>query len=66
MKRVQVGFVTKRGEDGEFLDDRPIYRDVPDGDIDDSGLTKCEKRCLTRAAESVFAELVRDNPLFRR
>lgn len=66
MKRVQVGFVTKRGEEGEFLDDRPIYRDVTDGDIDDSRLTKCEKRCLTRAAESVFAELVRDNPLFRR
>lgn len=66
MKRVQVGFVTKRGEDGEFLDDRPIYRDMADDDVDDSGLTKCEKRCLTRAAESVFAELARDNPLLRR
>jgi hypothetical protein len=66
MKRVQVGFVTKRGEDGEFIDDRPIYRDVPDEDIDDSGLTKCEKRCLTRAAESVFAELAKNNPLFAK
>ena len=66
MKRVQVGFVTKRGEDGEFLDDRPIYRDMADDDVDDSGLTKCERRHLKLAVDNVFAELVRDNPLFRR
>ena len=66
MKRVQGGFVTKRGDDGEFLDDRPIYRDIADDDVDDSGLTKCERRHLKLAADNVFAELARDNPLFRR
>lgn len=65
MKRVQVGFVAKRTEDGRFVEDRPIFRDVPDSDICASGLTKCEERCLKRVADSVFAELARDNPQFR-
>lgn len=64
MKRVQIGFVAKRNEDGTFVDYRPIYRDVPESQIGASGLTKCEERCLTRAAESVFAEMARDNPQF--
>lgn len=64
MKRVQVGFVAKRTEDGGFVEDRPIFRDVPESAIGASGLTKCEERCLTRAAESVFAEMARDNPDF--
>ena len=65
MKRVQVGFVAKRTEDGGFVEDRPIFRDVPDSEIGASGLTKCEERALKRSADSVFAELARDNPLFR-
>lgn len=64
MKRVQIGFVAKRNEDGTFVDDRPIYRDVPESQIGASGLTKCEERCLTRAAESVFAEIAKENPQF--
>lgn len=64
MKRVQVGFVAKRTEDGGFVEDRPIFRDIPDSAVGASGLTKCEERCLTRAAESVFAEMARENPDF--
>ena len=63
-KRVQIGFVAKRNEDGTFVDDRPIYRDVQESQIGASGLTKCEERCLTRAAESVFAEMAKESPQF--
>ena len=61
-KRVQIGFVAKRAEDGGFVDDRPIFRDIPESDVGASGLTKCEERCLSRAAESVFAEMAKENP----
>ena len=64
MKRIQVGFVAKRTEDGGFVEDRPIFRDIPESAVGASGLTKCEERCLTRAAESVFAEMARENPDF--
>ena len=64
MKRVQVGFVAKRTEDGGFVDDRPIFRDIPESDVGASGLTKCEERCLSRAAESVFAEMAKEYPQF--
>ena len=63
-KRVQIGFVAKRTEDGGFGDDRPIFRDFPDSAVGASGLTKCEERCLTRAAENVFAEMAKENPDF--
>ena len=62
MKRVQVGFVAKRTEDGGFVEDRPIFRDIPESAVGASGLTKCEERCLSRAAESVFAEMAKENP----
>ena len=62
MKRVQIGFVAKRTEDGGFVDDRPIFRDIPDSAVGASGMTKCEERCLSRAAESVFAEMAKENP----
>ena len=62
MKRVQVGFVAKRTEDGGFVDDRPIFRDIPESAVGASGMTKCEERCLTRAAENVFAEMAKENP----
>ena len=62
MKRVQVGFVAKSTEDGGFVDDRPIFRDIPESAVGASGLTKCEERCLTRAAENVFAEMAKENP----
>lgn len=61
-KRVQIGFVAKRTEDGGFVDDRPIFRDIPESAVGASGLTKCEERCLTRAAENVFAEMAKENP----
>ena len=61
-KRVQIGFVAKRTEDGGFVDDRPIFRDIPDSAVGASGMTKCEERCLSRAAESVFAEMAKENP----
>lgn len=61
-KRVQIGFVAKRTEDGGFVDDRPIFRDIPESDVGASGMTKCEERCLSRAAESVFAEMAKENP----
>ena len=61
-KRVQIGFVAKRTEDGGFGSDRPIYRDIPDSAVGASGMTKCEERCLTRAAENVFAEMAKENP----
>ena len=64
MKRVQVGFVAKRTEDGGFVDDRPIFRDIPESAVGASGMTKCEERCLTRAAENVFAEMAKENPDF--
>ena len=64
MKRVQIGFVAKRTEDGGFVDDRPIFRDIPESAVGASGLTKCEERCLTRAAENVFAEMAKENPDF--
>ena len=64
MKRVQIGFVAKRTEDGGFVDDRPIFRDIPDSAVGASGMTKCEERCLTRAAENVFAEMAKENPDF--
>lgn len=64
MKRVQVGFVAKRTEDGGFVDDRPIFRDIPESAVGASGMTKCEERCLTRAAENVFAEMAKENPQF--
>lgn len=64
MKRVQVGFVAKRTEDGGFVDDRPIFRDIPESAVGASGLTKCEERCLTRAAENVFADMAKENPDF--
>lgn len=64
MKHVKVGFVAKRTEDGGFVEDRPIFRDIPESAVGASGLTKCEERCLTRAAESVFAEMARENPDF--
>ena len=63
-KRVQIGFVAKRTEDGGFVDDRPIFRDIPDSAVAASGLTKCEERCLTRAAENVFADMAKENPDF--
>lgn len=63
-KRVQIGFVAKRTEDGGFVDDRPIFRDIPESDVGASGMTKCEERCLSRAAESVFAEMAKENPQF--
>lgn len=63
-KRVQIGFVAKRTEDGGFVDDRPIFRDIPESDVGASGLTKCEERCLSSAAESVFAEMAKENPQF--
>ena len=61
-KRVQIGVVAKRTEDGGFVDDRPIFRDIPDSAVGASGMTKCEERCLTRAAENVFAEMAKENP----
>ena len=61
-KRVQIGFVAKRTEDGGFVDDRPIFRDIPESAVGASGLTKCEERCLSRAAESVLAEMAKENP----
>ena len=64
MKRVQVGFVANRTEDGGFVEDRPIFRDIPDSAVGASGMTKCEERCLSRAAESVFAEMAKENPDF--
>ena len=63
-QRVQIGFVAKRTEAGGFVDDRPIFRDIPDSAVGASGLTKCEERCLTRAAENVFAEIAKENPDF--
>ena len=63
-KRVQIGFVAKRTEDGGFVDDRPIFRDIPESAVGASGLTKCEERCLTRAAENVFADMAKENPDF--
>ena len=66
MKQVQVGFVAKRTEDGGFACDRPILREVSDHELGASGLTKVEERALRRAANSVFAELVKDNPLFAK
>lgn len=65
MRQVQVGFVAKRTEDGGFVEDRPILREVSDNELGKSGLTKVEERALRRAANSVFAELARDNPLFK-
>lgn len=64
MKHIQVGFVAKRTEDGGFVDDRPIFRDIPESAVGASGLTKCEERCLTRAAENVFADMAKENPDF--
>ena len=64
MKRVQVGFVAKRTEDGGFVEDRPNIRDIPDSAVGESGLPKCEERCLSRAAESVFFEIAKQNPDF--
>lgn len=66
MKRIKVGFVAKRTEDGGFVHDRDLYRDVPDSEVGDNGLTKCEERCLKTAAVNVFAELVKENPEFRK
>lgn len=66
MRRVQVGFVAKRTEDGGFIEDRPILREVSDSELGESGLTKVEERALRRAANSVFAELAKDNPLFAK
>ena len=66
MKRVQVGFVAKRTDDGGFVEDRPIFRDVPDSDIGKSGLTKTEERALKQAADTVFAALAKNNPLFAK
>ena len=66
MKRVQVGFVAKRTEDGGFTEDRPIFRDVEDSEIGASGLTKCEERALKHAADNVFAEMAKENPDFRK
>jgi hypothetical protein len=66
MRRVQVGFVAKRTEDGGFVEDRPILREVSDSELGASGLTKVEERALRRAANSVFAELAKDNPLFAK
>ena len=63
-KRVQIGFVAKRTEDGGFVDDRPIFRDIPESAVGASGLTKCDERCLSRAAENVFAEMAKENPDF--
>ena len=63
-KRVQIGFVAKRTEDGGFVDDRPIFRDISESAVGASGMTKCEERCLSRAAESVFAEMAKENPQF--
>jgi hypothetical protein len=63
-KRVQIGFVAKRTEDGGFVDDRPIFRDIPESAVGASGMTKCEERCLSRAAENVFAEMAKENPDF--
>ena len=65
MRQVQVGFVAKRTEDGGFIEDRPILREVSDHELGASGLTKVEERALRRTANSVFAEIARDNPLFK-
>ena len=62
MKRVQVGFVANRTDDGGFVDDRPIFRDIPESAVGASGMTKCEERCLTGASENVFAEMAKENP----
>lgn len=65
MTRVKVGFVAKRTEDGGFIHDRDLYRDVPDSEIGENGLTKTETACLARSVGSVFAELIKENPEFR-
>ena len=65
MARVKVGFVAKRTEDGGFVHDRDLYRDVPDAAVGENGLTKTESACLARSVGSVFAELVKENPEFR-
>lgn len=66
MRSVKVGFVAKRTEDGGFVHARDLYRDVPDSDVGDNGLTRTEQSCLSRAAQSVFADLVKENPAFRQ
>ncbi len=66
MKRVKVGFVAKRTEDGGFIEDRDLYRDVHESDVCDNGLTRTEQACLSRSVGSVFAELVKENPEFRQ
>lgn len=66
MKRVKVGFVAKRTEDGGFVEDRDLFRDVPDSDVGADGMTKTEAACVSRSVGSVFAELVKENPEFRQ
>lgn len=65
MKKVEVGFVAKRTADGGWVQDRKIYRDVPDEDVGKNGLTKQEENCLKIAANGIFAELIKENPQFR-
>ena len=46
MALVRVGTTALRGPDGNFLPSVPLYADVPDKEIQDSGLTKtAEKSC---------------------
>lgn len=40
----QVGTMALRGPDGKFLPSVPLYADIPDKDIQPSGLTMCEEK----------------------
>lgn len=40
----QVGTMALRGPDGKFLPSVPLYADIPDKDIQPSGLTKLEEK----------------------
>lgn len=50
MARIQVGVIAKRTPTGEFLSSSPIYQEIPDEEINPSGLTSSEEKSCTNLA----------------
>lgn len=52
MARVEVGLIAYRDKDGNFLPARPLYREVPDVDLED-----IEDKLEEEFAKVIYAEM---------
>lgn len=55
MALVKIGVTALRGPDGNFLPSVPLYADIPDKEIQPSGMTKTEEKNM-QDITSIFYE----------